>query len=138
MSKTLAASFRRASDRQRRQAVLTTSLLAVSQTGLRGDEIESTLDILRRGEVGEVTMQRQLESLSQNLDDRYLQLSKEDDQATKLEALLLFQKARAAAALAFAISSESENLHEAIYEAIVASTDPTETIRSAMMALNSK
>jgi hypothetical protein len=61
--------------------------------------------------------------------------SEGDDLAKKTEALLLFRRSRAAAALAFALSSDSEQLHEAVYEAIIASDDQAEAIRSAEMAL---
>jgi hypothetical protein len=51
------------------------------------------------------------------------------------EAVGTFRKARAAAALAFALSPNSQQLHEAMYEAIAASTDQSETMRTAETAL---
>jgi DNA-binding FadR family transcriptional regulator len=50
----------------------------------------------------------------------------------------MFQKARAAAALAFALSPNGDQLHEAIYEAISASSDPDEAMQAAEAMLRAK
>lgn len=134
ISQTLGDAFHRASDLQKRRATLAASLIAVSRAGLRGEEIDAALMILRHGGDG-APVRRKLESLSRRFDDEYFRLREEGDSATKLKALLQFQKARAAAALAFALSSDSQQLHEAVYEAIIASEDQAEVVRSVEGAL---
>ena len=79
-------------------------------------------------------MRHKLEVLSEQLDERYFKLS-EGAESISSEALDTFRKARAAAALAFALSPNSEQLHEAMYEAIAASIDQSETVRAAETAL---
>ena len=135
ISPNLSESFRRANSLQRRQAALATSLLAISQTELCGEEIDAALAILRTGGSCDNTMRQKLEVLSEKFDEQYFRLNEGSDPAANREALLFFRKARAAAALAFAVCSESETLHEAIYEAIIASDDLADALRSAEIAL---
>jgi hypothetical protein len=51
------------------------------------------------------------------------------------EALQDFSKARAASALAIALSDDPTQLHEALYEAIAAMSDPHELVRVTERAL---
>ena len=135
-----ANAFRQASELQWRRAASAAAQIAASRTGLRGKDVESALEILRRGGNGSA-VRGNLEVLSADLDDQYLRLCEAaDDEPGQVsqEALRLFRQARAAAALAFALSPEPEQLHEAIYEAIIASEDRAETIRSADAALQGK
>jgi len=134
ISASLAASFRQASATQRRRATLAVCLLAVSNVGLRGDEIDAAIGILRCERNNSATLRRELESLSDHLDEKYFQLRDEACQLTP-EALLLFRKARAVSALAFALAPESTQLSEAVYEAISASDDRSEAIRLVQTAL---
>jgi len=79
-------------------------------------------------------MRGKLEALVADLDEQYLRLGAQADGVSgevSPEALLLFRKASAAAALAFALSSDPEQLHEPVYEAIIASEARAEMIRSA-------
>lgn len=78
-------------------------------------------------------MRQELDGLAAQLDEEYFKLSEGVDGTTP-EALLIFRKARAAAALAFALSSE-EQLHEAVYEAIIASGNVAEAAQLAEAAL---
>ncbi|EPX55752.1 hypothetical protein D187_008313 [Cystobacter fuscus DSM 2262] len=80
---------------------------------------------------------RKLESLAARLDDEYLCLEEEGDETTRPEVLRLFSKARAASALGFALSEDPGQLHEAIYEALVAVDDASEVIRPVAEALQS-
>ena len=135
-----ANAFRQASELQWRRAASAAAQIAASRTGLRGKDVESALEILRRGGNGSA-VRGNLEVSSADLDDQYLRLCEAaDDEPGQVsqEALRLFRQARAAAALAFALSPEPEQLHEAIYEAIIASEDRAETIRSADAALQGK
>jgi hypothetical protein len=137
ISESLADSFRKADDAQRRHAVLATCLVAVARSGLQGNEIDAAVDILRHGGGDKLAVRSKLDSLTERLDEQYLALSKDADGNTP-EALPLFRKARAAAALAFALSPDPGQLHEAMYEAIVASGGHAETVQAADLALRNR
>ncbi|MES5486492.1 hypothetical protein QMZ05_27355 [Bradyrhizobium sp. INPA03-11B] len=133
----LADSFRKADDEQRRHAVLASCLFAVARSGLQGNEIDAAVYLLRHGGGDQLAVRRTLDLLIEQLDAQYFELSKDADRTTS-RALLVFRKARAAAALAFALSPDPGQLHEAIYEAIVASDDQAEAVRAADAALRSR
>ena len=137
ISASLAASFRQAGDRQRREATLAACLIAVSSVGLRGDEIDAAIGTLSCGGNDSATVRRKLETLAAHLDEEYFQLRDEAHEVIP-EALLLFRKARALSALAYALSPDSRQLHEAVYEAISASDDQTEAMRVVETALMAK
>jgi hypothetical protein len=134
ISPNLAGSFRQANAYQRRHAALATCLIAVAQAELRGDEVDVAINLLRHGRNDQPDVRRKLDSLTAQLDEQYFKLSEEAG-ATTPEALLVFRRARAAAALAFALSPDTGQLHEAMYEAIVASDDQAEAMRAADAAL---
>lgn len=125
----LAESFRQASPLKQRQAVLEACVTAASRVGLEEEEANAAIEILRYGSAATSKMREQLETLAAHYDDQYFELSEEGDKATESDALLLFSKARVAAALAFALSEDSRQLHEALYEAIAAINDPTEVMQ---------
>jgi hypothetical protein len=104
---------------------------------LQGNEIDAAVDFLRHGGEDQLAVRRKLDSLTEQFDEQYFELS-EDADGTTPEALLVFRKARAAAALAFALSPDPGQLHEAMYEAIVASDDEAEAVRAADVALRSR
>jgi hypothetical protein len=137
VSQSLGESIRRANEQQRRRATLAVCLDAVARVGLEGDEVEVAIDLLRHGENVQPSVLHELNSLAAQFDEEYFKLSVESHAATP-KALFIFRKARAAAALAFAISREAGQLHEALYEAIIASEDQPEAIRTACAALNEK
>lgn len=114
--------------------MLAASSIAISETGLGGEDIDAALGILHHGG-GDAILRRKLEALSAQFDDEYFRLREVADQVITPEALLQFRKARAVAALAFALSTEQ--LHEAIYEAIIASGDQELVVRSIDAALQS-
>jgi hypothetical protein len=132
MSPSLAKAFQSGGDKQRQQAALMACITAVSDTGVNGAEIDEAMETLRGRAQGSPNLRSRLEALSADLDDKYHQLSENADQMTP-EALLLFRKARAASALAFALSGDG--LHEAIYEAISAANDRTAALQSVTQAL---
>ena len=82
-------------------------------------------------------MQEKLLRLAAQLDERYFSLSDNTENITP-EAFVMFQKARAAEALALALSPDTEQLPEAIYEAISASSDPDEAAKAAEAMLRAK
>ena len=134
ISPNLALSFRQANDYQRRLAALATCQIAVAQAGLRGDDVDVAVNLLRHRQNYQPDVRRKLDSLAAQLDEQYFKLSEEAGAATS-EALLVFRKTRAAAALSFALSSDTGQLHEAMYEAIVASDDQAKAMRAADVAL---
>jgi len=136
-SPSLVEAYRQASHDQRRRAVLAMCLFAVEQAGLQSGEVDDALALLRRDVPGSSDMQQKLDRLAAELDERYFVLSADTDNITP-EAFVMFQKARAAAALAFALSPNGEQLHEAIYEAISASSDPDEATQAAAAVLRAK
>lgn len=134
VSPMLAESFRKASPAKCRQAALVACELATSSADLAGQEVISALETLRRGTPAKAVVREQIESLAARFDDEYLRLwaqwDEEGDESKKLEALRLFSKACAASALAFALSDDPAQMHEALYEAITALNDPGELVRA--------
>jgi hypothetical protein len=135
VSTTLADAFRKASPEQRRQAASAACELAVSSVGLVGQEIDAALITIRRGATAENSLRQQLEGLASQCDDEYLRLEEEGGESKKSESLRSFSKARALSALAFALIDDPKPLHEAIYEAIAATDDPSGVVRAAERAL---
>lgn len=136
-SPTLVEAYRQATHDQRQRAALAMCLCALEQSGLQSGEVDDALAVLRRGVLESGNMKQKLDRLAAELDERYFVLSDDTDNITP-EAFVMFQKARAAAALAFALSPNGEQLHEAIYEAISASSDPDEATRAAEAMLRAK
>jgi len=126
MSPTLGEAFRQAKAAKKRKAVLTASAIAASQNGLRGKIIDDALGLLRQGGGGN-KLRPELESLCREYDDAYFRLQQEI--GSEQEMLLQFRKARAAAALAFALSPDAEHVHEALYESIMSADDSEEMVR---------
>jgi hypothetical protein len=134
LSRPLSEAFQRAGPEECRSAVLLACENAVSQADLRGKAIETAMSIIRDG--GSLTAARlEIEDLRDRFDTEYLRLQDQDDPAAKAGALLQFRRARAAAALAFALSGESERLHEALYEAAFATDDQAGMVRSVQSVL---
>jgi len=75
-----------------------------------------------------------LEALSKSFDNDYLRLNEMPAHITP-EALGFFRKARAMSALVFALSPDTELLHEALYEAVSACDDREAAVRSIEMEL---
>ncbi|WP_437481839.1 hypothetical protein WME75_39615 [Sorangium sp. So ce1014] len=134
VSPALAESFRKASPIKCRRAALVACELAASSAGLTGQEIISALETLRSGTPAMAVVREQLEKLAARFDDEYLRLwdeaDEEGDESKKSEALQLFSKNCAVSALVFALTDEPGQLHEAIYEAIVALEDPGDLVRA--------
>lgn len=136
ISQALSEAWQRAGDQQRRRAARLACELAVLQSGLRGAAADTALEILRGERDAPTEAARcEVEALSERLDAEYLGPQERDEPAARLEARLLFRRARAAAALHFALSADPEQLHEVLYEAAFAADDRDEAPRSVAMAL---
>ena len=85
--------------------------------------------VLRGGSPVDFDLRERLDELANHLDDEYLVLDGRADSATRASALRLFSQARAASALACALVADTEQLHEAIYEAIVSVADGVGIVR---------
>jgi len=134
ISASLAGAYREANDDQRQHAALAACVVAVTQAGLQGAEVDAALAILRHEAGEQPDVRPELDRLAGQLDEEYFKLTEAADAITP-EALVFFRKARAAAALAFALSPDSRQLHEALYEAIAASSSQPEAMRVAEKAL---
>lgn len=121
----LAAAFRAASTDQRRGAAKAAAEIAVAHANLGGDEIREALDVLRGRSPLPSGLRERVEALSSSLDESYFEASDNGDQARSLE---LFSQARAASAVAYALTPDADVLHEAIYEATVAVEDPANVV----------
>ena len=128
-----AEAYRQAPRGQRRRAALAMCLFAVEQAGLQSGKVDAALALLRREVPSSSDMQQTLDRLAAELDERYFELSDNTENITP-EAFVTYQKARAAAALAFALSPDGQQLHEAIYEAICASSDPDQQDKATQAA----
>jgi len=137
ISPNLAGTYREANDDQRRRAALVLCSTAVAQVGLQGSEVDAAFAVLRHERREQSDIHQMLDRLAAQLDEEYFKLSDEAETTTS-EALLTFRKARAAAALAFALSPDAGQLHEAVYEAIVASSNRAEAVRVAETVLRTK
>lgn len=131
----VAERFRQAPANRRRQAVLVACEYAATVVGLTEREVGQALDVLREAVSPDPSLRERLERAAAELDDGYLRLNEEGEPARKQEAVRLFSKARATSALAFALSTDEAQLHEALYEAIAAVDDPGHMTRLVEGAL---
>jgi hypothetical protein len=118
--------------------VLLACEIAVSQAGLHDTAVDAALAVLRQGGSNNGAARLAIEALRDHLDNEYFALQEEDGPVVgdrHLEGLLQFRKARAAAALGFALSPIPENLGEALYEAMFASDDQAAALKAVRMAL---
>jgi hypothetical protein len=132
---TLADRYRLASTPKRRQAAAIACQLAASSTEFSGPDVALAIDALRTGTAPDAALCRRIASLAVGFDEAYLRLAEAENPGDRTEALRLFSKARAASAIAFGLSGEGTQFHEAIYEAIAAVEDPAEIVRRADEAL---
>ncbi len=110
---------------------------AVSGSGLKAKEVTAALKVLRSGAAPTPRLRAQVATLAARIDGQYLDLH-ESDSHTKKEARL-FSQARAASALAYALSDEGNQLQQAIYEAVHSAPDELDDIlRVATEALRQR
>ena len=136
ISSSLANSFHHSTEAQQRRAVWAACSAAVSQAGLQGGDVELALELLHYADGGDrAAVRNKLIKYSEQLDEQYFSLYEEAEEEMTPAALRYFRQARAASALALGLSSNSNELHEAIYEALIASDRRAETLQAADMQL---
>ncbi len=114
----VAKAFRRSTPEKQRRAALVACEMTVPMVGLDGPDVAAGLAALRDGRLRDVMLQERLAALARSLDDEYFRLDDEDEQPKRPEVLRVFSQARAASALAIALSADAGQLHEAVYEAL--------------------
>ncbi|HEX5997988.1 MAG TPA: hypothetical protein VFZ16_01120 [Hyphomicrobiaceae bacterium] len=135
LSRTLSEAFRQAGDTRRRGAVLLACEIAVAEAGLVGKAVDKALETLRQGG-SDAAVCLAIEGLSDCFDDAYFGLLNDEGVGTSTpEALVQFRKARAAAALAFALSPAPDAPAEALYEALSATDNHAEVIKAIVSSL---
>jgi hypothetical protein len=134
----VANAFRKATEEQRRHAVLVACEAIVPIVGLQDNEdVSAGVRALREARSGEPDLRERLIAISERFDEEYFRLDEAGEEAEKSEALRFFARARAASAVAFALSADSSSLHEAIYEAMSALIDdPSRLLRVVGPALS--
>ena len=85
--------------------------------------------VLRGTDTPDPSLPRVLNDLAADLDEAYVRLAQSDDSVARPGAERFFAKARAVAALSYALSPDEDDHLEAIYEAIHAESDPVEATR---------
>ncbi|MFM7038313.1 MAG: hypothetical protein ACKO2L_11390 [Planctomycetaceae bacterium] len=131
VSRSLAASLRQVSDRQQRAACLAACEFAVEHSGVDSPVVEHALQALRQSKPVAPQVKRDLEALTQRLDDEYfdLQEAAENGTASEDEWKRAFSQARAASALVFASGDDAfEAASQAIYEATATVDDNSELV----------
>ena len=123
----IAERFRRAPPDVRRRATLVAIEHAIAATGVSGSDVDAALEVLRSATPPPTNLRQRFETSAAEHDEEYIQLSETGQRETA--ALWAFSKARALAALAFALSNDE--LHEAIYEAMAA-VDDTERLERSL------
>lgn len=126
ISPALSDLFRKGTDTQRNQAMFVACRIAITDAKLSGARIDAALELLMTGATND-GMAREMNALEIEFDDQYFSLS-DDDETITPEAQVFFHKARAAAALAYALSPDRSEQNEGLYEAISASNDTDKTI----------
>jgi len=131
----LADAFRKAAPEQRWRATRLACETSTRTAGLGADDdVKAGLRALEEGRTNDSALRARLIALSGRFDDEYLRLDEEGDQSRKSEVLRLFAKARAAAAVALALTDDDSQLHEAIYEAISALIEKPSEIAGTLEA----
>lgn len=134
ISPLLAESFRSAPALKRRRAARLASEAALLSVALTEQSVKHAIEVLRSGTHLRPELRAELKALAARFDDEYLRLDEEGG-TEKSQVLKLFSKARAISALAFALSDNSAELHEAIYEAIAAMEDSRDLVVKVQHAL---
>jgi hypothetical protein len=115
------AAFRRATDSQRKAAVVVACEIAVRSAGVVDESISQALAALHAGVEAPFLIEK-VSRLSEEHDEEYFRLSNNTEMHTP-ESAVFFRKSRAASAVALALSGE---LNHALYEAWYAVEDDSE------------
>ena len=114
--------LRRSTDDTRHQIVERACLLAVQRADVADPRLTEALDAIRRRNFGVPDLRSQIDALTQELDEIAwdTQDRVEDGDATENEYLRAFVKARAAAAIGFALDGSLAASFDSLYEAYYA------------------
>ena len=118
---------------KRRDATRLACEAAVSATAFAAPEAREALAVLRGSASPDASLRVRLERLAAVLDDEYLRLNEAGGDERQVSPC--FYSARAASALAFALTGDDAQVHEAIYESIAALPEPAELVRLIEEAL---
>jgi hypothetical protein len=138
ISSSIAVSLSQASETRQRAACLAACEFAVEHSGVNSPVVEQALQALRQSNPVAPQVKRELEALTQRLDDEYfdLQEAAENGTASEDEWKRAFSQARAASALVFASGEDAlEAASEAVYEATATVDDNSELIAIVANAL---
>jgi hypothetical protein len=138
ISRAVADAFSLANNEQRRLAATFAANRAVQESGLDPDVIADGLETLRRGEIPSLAVRNQIIRVAEGLDAAYFRAADEGGADAQAEELALFSRARAASAVAFACTAEASQLHEALYEAALAESDPATLLGEVARILASR
>lgn len=133
----LAARLREAPAQVQRRAAALAARWAIDHTGVSSPEIEAGLHALDTGEANP-DVRAGAQRIADNLDEQYFQLTEQADGSadTGEDARHAFEQARAAAALAEAVSDDAtQGALDAVYEASATVDDTTpllDLVRSAL------
>jgi len=122
----ISSQLKRANIDKQREVVAEACAIAIKCTGLEGEEVHKALQLIRINKTAEDILMENLDILASDFDDEYFKLDEIGDRS----AIIMFSKARTVCALKFALCGTSENLNEALYEALSAVEDPAIVLES--------
>lgn len=119
--------FQQAPPPARRAATLAACRYAVAQAEFDHAAVAAALTALEQGIPAPPVLKSQLEALAAGFDEEYFELQEayEEGEASEKEYLRPFNRARALAALRFAVEGSSAAAAEALYEALATTDDPS-------------
>lgn len=116
----IANKFRSANVTLQRHAIIKVCKLAITETNLVNQDIDIAISLLSKDECNELGLSYRIDEIASKFDEDYLLLAESGSDSEDKNTLIAFSKARVASAIALAISENSTNYEEAIYEAILA------------------
>ena len=140
LSDELASAVRDANPERQRRAVLAACEFAARSASLSDSVVGEALDVLRRDDMGASDLRNRLGELAHQADDAYFEAADRQDEAeeNRNDALRLFSRARALAALAFALAPDPTGPSEAIYEAATSLDDPSALLEEVRRIVKSQ
>ena len=131
----LAERYRQASVAKRRESAIMACILATKLSGLTDIRATSALNSLQASSPHSSHQRPDVQKLAEELDEQYFQLEEFSGSENKARSSHLFNQARAAMAIFFALSDD-EQLHESLYEALNSSGDSAEMYLHIINALS--
>lgn len=122
ISPELVLMIRQGSGALRRRIVEKACLRAVELTGIDSPVISEAIDVIRRRDIPDLTLQRRVDSLTQELDEAAWDIQDRVDagELSDVDYVQAFTKARAAAAVGFALGESLAAVFDSLYEAYYA------------------